>query len=296
MGLIAGNTHWVLFLPCQNEPDDRHVQDLVHGIFCLESCGISPKNISIYIDGSNRQNFDRLISIGAQNQYNIKVTSDFFNDCDHNTHENLVIFVTGHGSMNGLDSSPTITPYKLLDRLKKTPNLKQGIIYLGQCFAGVFNYLPAGKRHFKSSEDPEIIFIGATSLHESLSTPTTENIKGIDYPWVANQFLYHVFKWISAPQDIDGDGKHTVIDSYKYAGISSNLTNRRFKIGAFVSSVDLHEKWNAAKKEHEADNTNLGKLLTFRALDQQYYEKLNLNYIHQECWILNSVPAQSIEF
>lgn len=296
MGLIAGNTHWALFLPCANEPDDRHVKDLVHGVFCLESCGIPPNNISIYIDGSDRQNFHKLISIGAHNQYNVKNTSDFFFDCESNTFENLVIFITGHGSMNGLDSSPSITPYKLLDRLKTAPNLKRGIVYLGQCFAGIFNYLPAGQRRVEGSNDPEVIFIGATSLHESLSSPTTENIKGIQYPWVANQFLYHVFKWISSPIDIDGDGKNTVIDSYKYAGISSNMTNRRFKIGSFVDSVNLHEQWSLAKKAHEADTTDLAKMLKLKAIDQQYYEKLNLNYIHQECWILNSVPAQSIEF
>ncbi|EFB9457775.1 hypothetical protein ACUXD9_000507 [Escherichia coli] len=296
MGLISGNTHWVLFLPCENQPEDRHVQDLVHGVFCLESSGIQPSNISIYIDGQNRANFNKLISIATQHNYTIKPTSEFFTDCDTNSYENLVMFVTGHGSMNGLDSAPIITPYRLLDRLKNTPVLKQAIVYLGQCFAGVFNYLPAGQRKRGEDADPDVILIGATSLHESLSNPTTENINGIDFPWVANQFLYHVFKWISSPNDIDGDGKHTVIDSYKYAGISSNMTNRRVKIGSFVASVDLHEQWNTAKKDHEANLADPQKLLLFRALDQQYYEKLNINYIHQECWILNSVPAQSVEF
>ena len=116
MGLISGNTHWVLFLPCEHQPEDRHVQDLVHGVFCLESSGIQPSNISIYIDGQNRANFNKLISIATQHNYTIKPTSEFFTDCDTNSYENLVMFVTGHGSMNGLDSAPIITPYRLLDR------------------------------------------------------------------------------------------------------------------------------------------------------------------------------------
>lgn len=296
MALIKERTKWILFLAAVDEPDDRHIADLSHGVFCLETAGIKPADIYIYIDGKNRVNIDKLISIGTSNKYNIQKTDDFFKDCQTNTHENMVMFITGHGGMNGLDCNPPITPYKLLERLKTTPSLNLAVIYLGQCFAGVFNYLPVAKRRAGGDYDAEVIFIGATSLHESVSTSTTENINGIDYPWVANQFLLHVFKWLSTPHDIDGDGRNTVIDSYKYAGISSNMRNRVMKISSFVDSVTIHEKWNAAKLEHEADLSNPNKLITFRALDQQYYSTLNLNYIHQECWILNSVPAQKIEF
>ncbi|MEA5105176.1 hypothetical protein [Pantoea sp. S18] len=293
MGLFTANTKWVLFLSSHDEPEDRHITDLAHGVFCLESKGIKKESIAVYIDGKNRRNIEKLFSVGTSNAYTIKSTDTFFSDSAQNTYENIVMFVTGHGNSNGLDSSPPITPYKLLDSLKSTPELKKAVIYLGQCFAGVFNYLPAGKR---GKEDKDVIFMGATSLHESLSTSTTENVNGIDLPWVANQFLLHVFKWISSPQDIDGDGKNTVIDSYKYAGISSNMMNRRTKILSFVDAVNIHEQWQFAKKDHEQDVADADKLLTFRALDQQYYSKLNINYIHQECWILNSVPAQQIEF
>ncbi|MBP2168792.1 hypothetical protein J2125_001984 [Erwinia toletana] len=35
--------------------------------------------------------------------------------------------------------------------------------------------------------------------------------------------------------------------------------------------------------------------LTLMSLKEQYLNLLAVNYLHQECWILNSYPAQSIE-
>lgn len=297
MGLISDKTKWILFLPSQNDPDERHISDLAFGVYCLEGKGINPNNIEIYIDGNNKNNIHRLISVGTNQQYTIKDTSAFFSDCDQNQHENMVMFITGHGSMNGLDSNPLITPYQLLNRIKTTPNLNQSIVYMGQCYAGVFNYLAAGRQRTSTgNRDPQVIFMGATNLHESISSSTTENFYGNEYTWVANLFLLNTFRWISNPVDIDGDGRNTIIDSYKFAGTSSNQMNMSIKIQSFVDSVFLHSQWNSAKEEYEADNQNQAKLLKFRACEQQYLSALNLNFVHQECWILNSVPAQEIEF
>ncbi|HEB5191757.1 hypothetical protein [Klebsiella pneumoniae] len=297
MGLLADKTKWVLFLASSSEPEDRHVSDLAFGIYCLENRGINPADIFIYIDGNNRGNIQKLISVGTNHQYNVKRSSDFFSDCDDNTHDNIVIFITGHGSMHGLDALPPIPPYRLLNRIKTTPDLDRAIVYMGQCYAGIFNYLAAGRQRRSDGKiDPEAIFMGATNLHESISSSTTENINGNDYTWVANLFLLNTFKWISNPFDVDGDGKNTVIDSYKYAGTSSNVMNMSIKMNSFVQSVMLHSQWSTAKTDYELDDQNQTKLLIYRAYEQQYLSALNINFVHQECWILNSVPAQQVEY
>lgn len=294
MNLITSNTKWVLFLSSSGDSEHRHIMDLAFGLQSLESVGISQADIHIYIDGQDRTLIHQLISTGTNNSYTIKESKDFFSDQVNNTHENLVIFVTGHGSIQGIDAPQPITPYALLRSIKTAPNLLNAIVYLGQCHAGIFNYIGAGRRTGQVAE-PEVILIGATNLHESVSSPTQENLINGPTSWVANLFLLNIFKWISSRIDIDGDGKLTVIDSYKYAGVASNNINKSIKINSFVRSIELHGKWMAAKSADQANSTTQTKL-ALQALETQYESELVVRYTHQECWILNSIPAQSIEF
>ncbi|MBH4059366.1 hypothetical protein I5M30_05500 [Pseudomonas aeruginosa] len=296
MSLIKSSTRWVLFLSCNADPEHRHIMDLAFGLQSLESAGVNANDICIYIDGQDRSLIQQLISNGSTNNYVIKESKDFFADQVNNVYENLVLFVTGHGSIQGIDAPQPISPYALLRAIKTTPNLKSAIVYLGQCQAGIFNYIGAGRRVGQAgAAEPEVILIGATNLHESLSSSTQETMVNGQTSWVANLFLLNVFKWISSPIDIDGDGKITVIDSYKYAGAASNTINKSIKITAFVRSIELHGKWMAARQADQMNSTQQTKL-TLQALETQYESELGVHYIHQECWILNSIPAQSIEF
>lgn len=296
MSLIKSSTKWVLFLSSSVDSEHRHIMDLAFGLQCLESAGIDRKDIHIYIDGRDRILINQLISSGTNNNYTVMESKDFFHDQTNNKHDNLVIFVTGHGSIRGIDAPHPITPYALLRSIKQTPHLKSAVAYLGQCHAGIFNYIGAGRKVGQNGvAEPEVILIGATNLHESLSSSTSETLVSGPTPWVANLFLLSVFKWISSPIDVDGDGKLTVIDSYKYAGVSSNIINKSIKINSFVRSLDLHDKWMAARAAHQA-SPSVQSQLALRALQTQYESELEVRYTHQECWILNSIPAQSIEF
>lgn len=295
MSLMKDNTKWVMFLASNGDPEDRHVSDLAFGVYCLESAGINPKDIYLYIDGQNRTMIEKLISVGSSHPYEIGTTQDFFISSKNNTYTKLVMFITGHGSIEGIDAQRPITPYTLLNCIKTTPNLTQSIVYLGQCYAGTFNYIGAGKgRKKESGNDPDVIFIGATNLHESLSSSTTESMTIGNYTWVANLFLLYVFKWLSRPIDVDGDGRLTVIDSYKYAGVSSNAMNKNIKINSFVTTLDLHERWTIAKNNY-SNSPSTQTLLAFQSIHTIYITNLTVNYTHQECWILNAIPAQSIE-
>ncbi|WP_455845772.1 hypothetical protein [Pantoea agglomerans] len=300
MSLIQSQTRWVLFLSAsEHDPEERHIYDLVFGLLCLERAQIPSSQIYIYVDGQNRQNINNLFSIATGHAYNIKPTADFFTDMAQNTDLYLMMFVTGHGSVFGIDAIQPITPHMLLDSIKSAPNLDKAIVYLGQCFAGVFNYVNAGRGRGSDFAGTDVIFIGATNLHESLSSPTAEFFLHGQVSWVANLFLLHVFKWISNPVDIDGDGHHTIMDSYKYAGVLSNRSHKDIKSVTFSSMIDLHASCKDAEKAVSNPTGNpqqdMQNMLKHRSLRQQYQGLLGVNYVHQECWILNSYPAQSIE-
>lgn len=294
MSLKKKSTKWALFLSASGDPEPRHILDLAFGLQCLEAASIDKANIFLYIDGIDRAIIDTLISVGSKNKYTIKTSADFFKELASNTHENLVMFVTGHGSLTGIDAPTPIKPHALIRAIKGAPNLKQAVIYLGSCYAGIFNYIGAGKKPDKDKE-PDVILIGATNLNLSLSSETKETFHVGEIPWLANLFLLYVFKWISAPQDVDGDGLFTVIDSYKYAGVSASDSTKKAKAGLFSELIYLHGHWHDAKNVHAAGPTQQTQLALDAVLNQ-YNNKLSLHHVHQECWILNAIPAQSIEF
>lgn len=298
MSLRSERTKWVMFLPCShNAAELRHVLDLVFGVYCLEQAGVSPQDIFIYIDSP--QNSDGLFELASTHQYTSRPTSDFFSDLDGNTYDNLVMFVTGHGSPYGLDAPTPITPSQLVSSLRAAPNLKNAIIFLGQCFAGTFNYVNAGKSR---QEALDIILVGATNLHPSLSAGTSEQMLAPDlnYPWMANIFLLHVFKWMSSPKDIDGDGVLTIMDAYKYAGVFSNDANKVVKTNGFVNIIDMLNSYmkarDLANNVSEDEQANIDNNVDCQAKYEMYINRLALHHVHQECWILNSRPAQLIEF
>jgi len=294
MGLKAGRTKWVLFLGAKQDPEQRHVLDLAFGVVCLESAGISSHDIEIYVDGNDRQFVDQFIHTGTQNKYAVGTSADFFTSLAQNTHDNLMMFVTGHGSMDGIDAPTSILPYALLQAVKGAPALQQAVLYLGQCHAGIFNYIGAGNS-ISGGKGANVIIVGATNLHDSLSTSTSEDLAGKKIVWVANLFLLHVFKWISNPVDVDGDGLCTVMDSYKYAGIMTNNGNKLAKMRSLVALFDLHARWRSAEAALKATPT-VQLQLAFQALTTQYENMLASQYTHQESWILNAIPAQRLDF
>lgn len=293
MSFIGENTTWALLLSSNGNPESRHVQDIAFGLFCLENAGIDPSHIRIYIDGSGRHSIEQFVSSGSHNHHNVYNSNDFFADLAKNTNDNLVVFVTGHGTPYGIDGQAPISPHRMITEIKSSPNLKRAVVYLGQCYAGVFNYIGAGNRLTPGSAGADVVLIGATNLYESISVPTTENLPSGQAQWVANFFLLYVFKWISAPIDIDGDGISTIIDSFKFAGAASNMQNKKLKIDSFRRSMDLHARLLQAREDvtqHPGDAT---KILTVTALETQVIEELSVRYTHQEPWILNAIPAQS---
>ncbi len=298
MSLLTQRTKWVLFLS-DPKPEVRHILDLVFGLMCLERAGISHDDISLYIDGPT-QEVSSFLTLGSTYPYQVKASEMFFTEANQNSHENLVMFITGHGSPQGIHGVTPITPNKLISTIKDMPSLNNAIVYLGQCYAGLFNYVNAGRGGGGANKGAEVIFIGATNLHESLSHSTTENFLTESIPWPANLFLLHVFKWITSPIDVDGDGRITVMDSYKYAGVYSNMLNKQSKTKGFKRMIDLHQDYKRCESIAGAPTGDWDKdtasMLELQAANERYQRTLDVHYVHQECWILNSYPAQRITF
>lgn len=296
MSLIGGSTKWVLFLSARQDAEPRHVLDLAYGALCLERAGVSISDIAIYVDGADRVSIENFIKSGTNSSFVLKESKEFFVDQTNNAYENVVMFVTGHGGPDGIDAPQPITPYALLNCLKSSPNLQRAVVYLGQCYAGIFNYIGAGSKlkGDGGGSDPDVIFIGATNLHESLSSSTTETFLTGPVSWPANLFLLFAFKWFSNPVDVDGDGKVTIMDSYKYAGVYSNAVNKQRKAEGLAQSIDLQARWIAARDANQANPSPPTKL-ALEAAYTRYATHLAMLYVHQECWILNAIPSQRIE-
>jgi L-rhamnose mutarotase len=169
MGLLGERTNWIFLLPASFEAEDRHIHDVAYGVFCLEKKGIAPENITVIIDG-DKSRIIALLQIASTNNYTIYNSSDLNTIFQNNIYDNIVLFVTGHGNINGLASNPPIKPYPLLHSIRTAPNLKHGVIYLGQCYAVIFNYMRVKNYPQKGTEQTEapLVVIGATSLYESI--------------------------------------------------------------------------------------------------------------------------------
>ena len=97
---------------------------------------------------------------------------------------------------------------------------------------------------------------------------------------------------------MDGDGKHTIMDSYKYAGVLSNSSQVSTKAQTFVDLIGSYQELIQAANAARSTGTPLQRMqwdLEAKAKRQNYSEACSIHNVHQECWILNSIPAQSIE-
>jgi len=118
-----------------------------------------------------------------------------------------------------------MAPNLFISSIRQIPGIERGLVILGQCFAGTFDT-------FNATAKPELGVIGAAKLQLSFSSPvsfgssknTISNKTGkTPSNWAANVFLFHFFDWIRSPSDIDGDGKITFLDGFKYASAKANL-------------------------------------------------------------------------
>lgn len=297
MGLINSKTQWIFLLPSSNEADVRHICDIAFGIKILLHKNVSIDDIFVVIENysfSKVESVFKTFNLESPKQiYNVTNISTLANNTSY---EYSVIFITGHGSPTGLDSTTPIKPFPLYSVFQRANHLKTAVFFFGQCFAGIFDKLPLKNRLNLPDTTCNIVAVGGTGFYPSVSLPTEMLVDNKNViRWQANTFLFYIFDCISKDIDIDGDGNLTVTDIYKYASIKTceEISNTK-RQGDFQSLIDeLSLMKGLTKLKDNPDNINEDNL----ELDKSAFIKmLSLRYIVQEPWILNTNISMETSF
>lgn len=297
MGLLSDNTRWIFLLPNPtfHKIDERHIQDIAFGVKCLLKAGVDYKNINIFIDNVSKILTDYIFSyFEIKSPDMIFPTSELKNVMAGNKKKNAVVFVTGHGSEEGMFTDVPIKPYKLYKIFLESPCLKNTVFYFGQCYAGIFNFMPLTKHlnmHGKFSND--IVAIGATGFESSVSIrQQLPNEKVYD----ANIFLLNVYKWILEKKDIDGDGHLSVMDSFKYATIEVNKQLHNSEKQNLLQTVVSIETLLRTLQEKDKSTLSKEERLKFELEEKTLQDSLEFYHINQQSWILSEETAMSVMF
>lgn len=286
--VTPANTCWV-FLSGSSEA--RHLHDVVFANDVLRKRGVSAQNILVFTDHPAYQL--HLSPYGINNTF---PCGDIAKELSQRQgFEFVVVVVTGHGDPSGITvgTGASINPAAISAAVRGCPGIKAGIIILGQCFAGLFNYIDAG------TSAPPLCVVGATNLNPSLSSlanlsAALKKSDGSDglQSWVANIFLLHFFSWLHASRDVDGDGRSTLMDAYRHAGVHANTDLRDTKRDLHLRVEPLRTRLVDLTKQSMTPATQL----QVQAIGQQLAQALESLYLHQEPWILNAYLAMSIQF
>ncbi len=290
MGLILENTCWLFLLPSSSAAEQRHIFDIAFGVRVLLNKKIPLENIVLLIDGcTNSLLVATFALMGISVPEKIFPTTHYHQLLKDNVYENVVVFVTGHGSIEGIDSVEPIKPYAFYQALKTAPNLKKSVVYFGQCEDGVYNDISL-KTNSEGLNNSRIVAIGASGFHNSLSSPSIIP-NGM---WSANIFLARLFSWIQDPIDIDGDGKFSVIDSYKYASIWTYADCKRIEHDYEIKDAKAKFALSVLKEEIEEKRKH-GTLTADQELQKKALETTisNLSF-DQVPWILNADAGMDI--
>lgn len=285
----SADTVWVFVAAGNSEA--RHIWDILWGITVLKRKGIKEDQIYVFSDFTHMNTNLNTFGI-VKNLFHAKYLKSELQKISGFNH--LVMVVSGHGNHHGLPvSGSKLTPTDLIASIRSCQNLKSGTLILGQCYAGVFNFLPASK-------EPEIVIMGATNLHSSLSSTIRlnypihcPNSKYVLNSWLANIFLFYIFEWILNPIDIDGDGKLTAADLYKYAGVNANQHLLSLK-SELALTYDI---WCIEAKKKIEEHHSQVKVLTeieLKSITDQLNNNLANLYLHQEPWMLHANLSRAI--
>ena len=292
--ISSNNTCWIFI---SGSHEKRHLYDLLHWNTVLLSKGVSPSDIYFFIDYPQKKIDLPLFGV-TQNVFDTQDINSQFPQIKG--YEFSYVLVGGHGSVTGvtMGNGTTISPCELIDQIRNIPDIESGCLVLTQCYAGVFNLLNAG-------EDPKhLVIIGATNLYKSLSIKTDigrialvqTNGQKIT-SWYANIFSLYLANWFANTVDVDGDGSQTLMDAYKFCGVSANehLTSAKRGIHAEIGHLQA-QQLALLGSISVGGNTqqSLTSLLQARALITQINQSIDNLYLNQEPWILHSNFARKI--
>ncbi len=289
------NTFWVFI---SDSTEARHTYDVVHAVSVLHSKGVDNKSIRYFTD--DHQAVKYTSPFGCPDPLPISSLSTELQSASG--YENLFIVITGHGGVDGIGHPVKISPDHLISVARSTPDVELVVIALTQCFAGVFNFADARKK-------PPIVMFGAANLGSSLSTPINFSLTSpsgaVVSGWGANSFMFYLFRWLSAPKDIDGDGRISLLDAYKFSGSSASGEIILAKPVMFVESQQLatavqeiegrilKENQDAAAASRPPVH-NPSDILNHQAVVTKLKERVAILHTSQEPWLLHADLARNV--
>ena len=269
---ISKDSKFIFIATSKYHIEDRFLYDVNYGIGILKSRGVADKDIIVITDaiaGTWVEKYDNMANIPIY-------SSSMLNSMIENAEcDNLFVVSSCHGSMDGIDSVTPIKPFTLNQALKSNKYAKNILVFFGQCYAGIFNFMDV------RDSEKNIVYIGATDINTSFSCM----LHGCG--WVANISVFALFKWIESPRDIDGDGIYSITDLYKFVSCFTNsVTNDIEKIQTshlIDASVSL--------KLEEARISSLGSPLMSKIAKDAVEVIKNYVVPHQNTWMLNAIAA-----
>lgn len=293
--ITKDNTFWVFI---SDSTESRHVYDVIHAVSVLYKKGVSDKDIRYFTDDNQAVKYTS--SFGCPDPLPIASLDSELKATEG--YKNLFIIVGGHGGAEGVGHPVKISPYYLTVLSRSAPGVEFVSIVLAQCFAGVFNFIDA-------RSEPPIVMLGAANLGSSLSIPINfplvstsgSSITG----WAANSFMFHLFRWLLTPKDIDGDGRVSLLDAYKASGSSASVDIIAAKPNTFLESqttavelqavrTRLQKEADDAANQMRSPNYDPADLLSYQALNTKLSQMVGLLHVSQEPWLLHADLARKV--
>jgi len=227
----------------------------------LENKGIKPRIFS-------RDKFKRVIKL--TNRISKRIP---FLGCVVSSHGNPVL--------KGIENLE-MPPNDLIKILGETPGLKQSLLLLGQCYSGIYT-TPANSK---------ICVVGASRFGPSLCFGPTDGTE-------SNIFLEYFAYCIKSPEDIDNDGKYTILDCYKYAACRASENLIKYKSGLYKTLDEEREKIKKLQMEllipELAEQAKSQAIAELGATTIKFDNDMEIYHTYPEFWISNHKLALNME-
>lgn len=293
MDISLKETRFLFLAPAIDNAMERHLLDLLYGILILLLKGVNSNNIYLFTENISDEKLDYLINTMTLQRsfFNIKEIKEYYNFIKKDDMENCVVFISSHGNPDGICTNENLKPFTFISNFNLT-KYKNIVIYFGQCYSGIYNFLPLDK--CVDLEKKNIVLAGATGFYPSLSLPVTVTIDSNCINWNSNTFLYNLFNWFYNFIDIDDDKKFSVMDSFKYSATYADSRIQDFKLKEFYTAskkiILFYQKRYFIKRI-------ISKILKKdNKLEKEAKESILYSQLVHEPWILNAIKANDLYY
>lgn len=307
--MLGSDSHWCIV---SGHSDLNDIKDIFFAVTCLKTAGVRNDHIHIFASlNVSQASPDRLRCSDLKNilQHIWYLPGDFPSVISKIKGRNLTVVVAGHGSEYGIATDPVISPEMMASTLLSKRCFKRVLVVFGQCFSGVFNWTNVRRKNKKKAV--EACFLGGSGLtvftafdllklgKQNNRFLTLESLNVLQKlmtqykfgSWPVNYFLFQFFSWVLKPRDLDGDGKNTALDAFKYVSILSNENASLvagFRLSHAVDQIVKH------RLDSVASNNPWDSVVK---ISQDQMEKdLADSLMPQDPWILNAHEARRIVF